>query len=344
MPSNQTLWTVTAVAADASGRFGESTAEFASRGGTSLLSSLPLFLRDGDEARGSVRVAQGDKGEAAKALEVAFHTSGALLDDSGVQKISLPARGEATVPLMLRASKAGMGKLDVLVSGLPDRLADLRAVAVQPSAIEETIEVSGYGGGELKLPLPEESTVQSVELLLQPSLVDAALTNVRALLTYPYGCLEQLVATTVPNIALYRTLEKANALDRLDPGTRALLSEARSRSVQGTDRILALAVKGGGFTWFSGYSTPSPALTLIALDGLSYAADAGLVSRTDRRLTEAATWIAGQELPLELDAVRTYVLTRLQGNRQAAQARALLEKLDGAGPTTVALAVLAAEQ
>ncbi len=62
LPSNQTLWTVTAVAADASGRFGEGTSEFAARGGTLLVASAPLFLREGDRAVGSVRLARGEKG------------------------------------------------------------------------------------------------------------------------------------------------------------------------------------------------------------------------------------------------------------------------------------------
>jgi uncharacterized protein YfaS (alpha-2-macroglobulin family) len=204
--------------------------------------------------------------------------------------------------------------------------------------------VSRTGGGELTLPVAQSAKVSEVELLLQPSTVAAALANVRELLSYPYGCLEQLVATTVPNLALYQTLQKTNALDKLDPESTALLAEARSRSVQGTKRILQLAVKGGGFTWFGGYSTPSLPLTLIALDGLSYGIDAGLVERTDARVVESARWLEAQgDLPVELEATRAYVLARLEGERHAGRVRALVQREAG-DAHSVALAVLAAEK
>ena len=94
--------------------------------------------------------------------------------------------------------------------------------------------MSAWGGGELSLQAASTATVTDVELVLQPSVVDAALSNVRELLTTPYGCLEQLVSTTVPNVALYQTLKKVDALDKLDPESQSLLAEARSRAVQGT--------------------------------------------------------------------------------------------------------------
>ena len=49
------------MAADASGRFGEAKTEFASRGVLTMTSALPTFLRSGDEAQASVRVARLEK-------------------------------------------------------------------------------------------------------------------------------------------------------------------------------------------------------------------------------------------------------------------------------------------
>jgi alpha-2-macroglobulin len=176
--------------------------------------------------------------------------------------------------------------------------------------------------------------------------VALALSQVEELLTYPYGCLEQLVATTVPNIALHRVLETTGAARELDAPARALLAEARSRASQGVDRILALSRPGGGFTWFAGYDQTSVPLTLIALDGLEYAVEAGLVPRDDPRLTESARWLEkADDLPPALDATRAYVLARLDGPRQASRVRALLDKLGDAGDLyPVAMAALAADQ
>jgi uncharacterized protein YfaS (alpha-2-macroglobulin family) len=346
LPSNQTLWTVTAVAADASGRFGEGTSEFASRGKMNLVASVPQFLREGDEARGSVRVARNEAKGAAVKLDVRLAASGALKEEQRKEVLDLLPRGEKIVAVDLRAAKVGTGKLAISMTGGPSPLSDQRLVPIRDSSVQETLYAGAWGGGKLELVVPAGAVVEEVRLSLRPSTVAVALANLEDLLVYPYGCLEQLVATTVPNLAVYRVLEKAGALDRLDAPGQALLSEARSRAVQGTQRILALGVKGGGFTWFSGYDTPSTPLTLIALDGLSYAVEAGLLSRDDPRIVGSAKWLSQQQdLPLALDATRAYVLARLQGRAQAAEVRAFIERASGSGSLhAAAMAALAAEQ
>jgi hypothetical protein len=345
LPSNQTLWVVTAVAADTSGRFGEGTAEFATRGGLNLYAALPQFLRVGDEALASVRLSAGEASKGSQVLEVKLASAGAFQANQAQQKIELGKGGEKIIPLQIKATGPGAAELAVDVTGGKEPLKDRRSVPVRPAALEEPVKVSAWGGGELSLQVASSATLTDVQLVLQPSVVDAALSNVRELLTYPYGCLEQLVSTTVPNVALYQTLKKVDLLGRLDPESQGLLAEARSRSVQGTARILALAVKGGGFTWFGGYSTPDVAMTLIALDGLAYAAEAGLVDANDPRLTEAARWLEAQEnLPFEYDATRAYVLSRMYGERQAARVRALVERATPGDLYPLALSVLAAEK
>ncbi|HVG62830.1 MAG TPA: alpha-2-macroglobulin family protein, partial [Hyalangium sp.] len=345
LPSNQTLWVVTAVAADTAGRFGEGTAEFATRGGLNLYAALPQFLRAGDEALASVRLSAGQASKGSQVLEVKLASAGAFQANQAQQKIELGQGGEQIIPLQIKATGPGAAELAVDVTGGKEPLKDRRSVPVRPAALEEPVKVSAWGGGELSLTVAGSATLTDVQLVLQPSLVDAALSNVRELLTYPYGCLEQLVSTTMPNVALYQTLQKVDMLGRLDPESQGLLAEARSRSVQGTARILALAVKGGGFTWFGGYSKPDVAMTLIALDGLAYAAEAGLVDANDPRLTAAARWLEAQEnLPFEYDATRAYVLSRMYGERQAARVRALIDRATPGDLYPLALSVLAAEK
>lgn len=346
LPKNQTLWTVTAVAADVSGRFGECTAEFAARGGTLLVASTPLFLREGDLASGSVRIARAEKGGAEK-VELTVALDGSITGAQVKETVSLEPKAERLVPFALKASKPGTGRIILAAAGGDRPLSDRRAVPIRSSSIEQVVATASFGGGRLELPLPAGAEVEEVSLALRPSSVALALSQVEDLLTYPYGCLEQLVATTIPNVALYRVLEKTGSVEGLDAPARSLLAEARSRSVQGVDRILALARQGGGFTWFSGYDATSVPLTIIALDGLSHAVEAGLLSRTDPRLTESANWLASREgLSLPLDATRAYVLARLDGPRQAARVRVLLDRVaDESQPDLypVALAALAAE-
>jgi uncharacterized protein YfaS (alpha-2-macroglobulin family) len=347
LPKNQTLWTVTAVAADVSGRFGEATAEFAARGGTLLVAAAPQFLREGDRAVGSVRVARAEKGGRDQ-LELSVALDGALRGTPVKETLKLAPRAEQLVSFGLDAASVGAGRLTLSAMGGDRPLVDRRSLPVRTSKVEEVVARASFGGGRLELPIPEGAEVEEVTLALRPSSVALALAQVDDLLTYPHGCLEQLVATTIPNVALLRVLEQTGAADGLDAPARALLAEARSRSVQGLDRILALSRPGGGFAWFSGYETTSVPLTLIALDGLSHAVDAGLVSRAEPRLVESVAWLAGREgLPLAHDAVRAYVLARLDGARQAARVRALLDRVADQGQPDlfpVAMAALAAER
>jgi hypothetical protein len=336
---------VTGVAADTSGRFGESTAEFATRGGLNLYAALPQFLRQGDEALASVRLSAGQTSTGSQLLDVRLAAAGVLEPSETNQKVELGKGGEQVLPLTLKAKGSGSAELAVEVLGGKEPLRDRRMVAVRPATVDEAVKVSRWGGGELALPAAATASVSGVELVLQPSLVDAALSNVRELLTYPYGCLEQLVSTTVPNVALYQTLKKAGSLESLDTDSQALLAEARSRAVQGTSRVLELSVRGGGFTWFSGYSQADVPMTLIALDGLAYAVEAGLADRNDPRITESMRWLEAQEgLPLEWDATRAWVLARLDGERQAARVRALVDAAKPGDLYPLALAVLAAEK
>lgn len=347
LPSNQTLWTVTAVAADASGRFGEGTSEFAARGGTQVVASLPQFLREGDQATGSVRLARGEKGGAEK-LTLDVTAEGGISSPGAKETVTLAPKAERIVPVRIEAKAEGLGSIALRLEGGDRPLTDRRTFPVRPRGVEERIVVSAVGSGRLELPVPPDASVESVELSLRPSTVAVALAQVEELLTYPHGCLEQLVATTIPNVALARVLEQTGAARHLDAGGQALLAVARSRAIQGIDRILGLSRPGGGFTWFAGESQPGVALTLIAVDGLTHAVDAGFVSREDARLVEAARFLDRQEeLPLSLDATRAYVLARLDGGRQASRVRALLERVaaaPGGDPYPLALAMLAAER
>ena len=290
LPGNQTIWTATAVAADASGRFGEATSDFTARGGTLLVTSAPLFLREGDLAEGSVRLARGENGAAGK-VDLSVSLDGALFGAPVQKTVSLAAGTEEIVPVKLEGRASGNGRVLLTVSGDDRPLSDWRDLPVRPASVEEVVSVSRLGGGRLALDLPQGSQVDAIELSLRPSSVALALAQVEELLTYPYGCLEQLVATTVPNIALSRVLELSGASQELDPPARALLALARSRASQGLDRILALARPGGGFTWFAGYDKTSIPQTLIALDPLGYAVEAGLLSRDDPRIAESAGWL-----------------------------------------------------
>ena len=342
MPSNATIWVVTAVAVDAEGRFGESTRDFASRGGLTVAASLPQFLREGDTARGFVRLNRDKK--PANGLSLTVEGGGALDTLSATTPVDLSSKSEQVIPIELKAARTGTAKVDLALTGGSSALADHRSMSVLPAAVEERAMVAKAGSGSLHLDLPPNASVKAVELQLSPSLVAAALASSRELLTYPTRTAEGLVATTLPNIALAAIIEKTQNPRTMDPSTRALVDLAKSQAVQGLDRLMRLQVKSGGFARYQGQSEGSLVATLIALDGLAYAADAGAVGKGDPRLRSALGFVekAG-ELPLPLDAMRTYVTARYDGEKTAPRVRALLDNAASA-PVPAAFALLAARR
>src|SRR6185312_6820017 len=143
-----------------------------------------------------------------------------------VADVSLTSGSEKVFPFELKAASDGKADVAFLLDG-KEPLRDVKHFSVRPATVEETVSAVAWKGGDLDLKLPPGAVVLSSELTLQPTTVEVALTNVEDLLEYPWGCLEQLTSTTVPNIALYRTLEKSGALTQLDPQSRALLAEAQ---------------------------------------------------------------------------------------------------------------------
>ncbi|MEW5849315.1 MAG: MG2 domain-containing protein [Myxococcota bacterium] len=343
LPSNQTLWNVSAIAADASGRFGEGRAEFSARTGFAVASTLPQFLREGDVANISVRLSNTEKAPR-PGVQLRIAAGGALEKLEKAETLEVGQEMEVLWPLQVKATSTGSGRLDVAVADKEVQRRDVRNIPVQPGVLSETVNVAGWAAAPLDLKAPQGATVTSATLSLMPSALGAALLTVRDLLTYPYGCLEQLVATTVPNLAVIRTLQLAGGMQKVDPASRALLEEADSRARQGIERILSLSLPTGGFTWFNGETQPSLPLTIIALDGLAYAVEAGVIPADEPRVTSGVKWLTAQNDAGSYYApLRVYVLARLTGEKAAPLVRQLLdssEQLDGYGS---ALAALAAE-
>ena len=345
LPSNQTLWTMTAVAADVDGRVGEGLGQFATRGKSTVHVAAPQFLRVGDTATAMARFARGKDSDFKGSLNVAATSSGALVAKVDAGAVDLAGASERVVPVALSATSSGAGSLGLRVTGGASALLDTRSIDVEEAVVTDTVLSSKVGGGALSLPMLKDAKLTEVELVLQATLFDAALADLRELLVYPYGCLEQLVASTAPSLALVNALEQLKTIDQLSPESKALLVEGRSRATNGVQRILANAKPSGGFAWY-GADTPSVEMTILGLGGLVPALKAGLVPARDTRVTSSLTWLEAQEgLSPQMDAWRAWVLAHHDPKRGQARVRAALaaSSTSTPDPVTGAIVALAAE-
>jgi alpha-2-macroglobulin len=341
MPSNQTLWVITAVAADGSGRVGEGTAQFASRGKALVHTAAPEFLRQGDEATATVRVSRGATSDWQGTVTVDATGTGVEAKATSSMTIDLTAAREGTTTVALRGTKAGPATLALAVSGGPQPLQERRAFDVEEAVVVDDVAVSRVGGGALALEGPAGASLTDVELTLAGGVADAILGDVRDLLVYPYGCLEQLVATTAPPVSLVLALQEQERFATLDPDSQLLLAEARSRAQHGVSRILSYG-SGGAFGWFPG-ADGSVEMTLLALGGLAPADKAGLLAGRQQVIGQSIGWLETQGgLSPFLDAWRALVIAQHAPARAQARARAAVAAAGG-DVVVGAVAVLAAE-
>lgn len=330
-PKRAAMFVATAVVADKQGRFGEQRAELATRQRNHVLLAAPSFLRVGDNASARVLLAGSGEGLNTKtAGSLSLTTEGAIAE--GGAEVVVPAGSvEPSYPVALSARQEGSASVVVNTALFGSRFSERKQIDVLPAETVRIEQRTAALSEKVSLSSPSRGPVE-VELL--PGATAIMLSHARELLQYPYGCLEQLVATTIPNIVLAELLSQAS---RLDDADKRLLAKARSAAESGLAAVLRLQRPSGGFTWFDGYDTPSLPMTLLALEGLAYANDAHLIA--EGQLAPTLDWVRSQTnlTPTE-DALRAYVLVRHLAKLGQPQLEAVAARQD---LTSVGLAYIA---
>ncbi|MDP9262812.1 MAG: hypothetical protein M3O85_00660, partial [Acidobacteriota bacterium] len=124
------------------------------------------------------------------------------------------------------------------------------------------------------------------ELKFYPSLMDHVLESVEAILQRPYGCGEQTISSTYPNVMLLRLYKR---MGKAPDGVHA---RSQRYAQTGYQRLLSYVDEGGGFTYW-GRGNPDVALTAYAVRFLQ---DASEFVAVDPGVIEAARrWLVQQQ-------------------------------------------------
>jgi len=248
LPDNLTAWRATATALDAETRIGVGRAARPASKPLQVSLVLPRILSLGDEARAValVRNLSGRRLAGQVALEAA---NGKLegapvrfdLADQGEFRLSLPLSTDRTGPLEVTARAAAGGLQD----------AERRQVQVQDPAVPasvsgalvldgpaRTVTVPAPAGaiGEASLVL---TPIGSLEHLLAPSLP--------YLIGYPYGCVEQVLSSFMPNVIM-ADLVRRKLMPALD---WPQLSNLDRNIRDGVFQVYACQLPSGGWGWWS---------------------------------------------------------------------------------------------
>ena len=143
-------------------------------------------------------------------------------------------------------------------------------IPLKPSAMKQIF--SGVQKGDtLVTQLPDTARITEVKVQVNSGLLGAALNAASVLVSYPYGCTEQLVHSTIPNLVLMDLVRRAGiARDQLGPLAEPL-EKAEKNAALGIRKIRQNQKGNGGFSLWPSDSDASPAITATALYALKFA-------------------------------------------------------------------------
>jgi hypothetical protein len=300
LPDNLTAWRATATALTADTRMGVGRASRPASKPLQVSLTLPRALALGDRAR-AIALVRNLSGRPL-AGKVALEAANGTLEGAGGE-FNLPDQGEYRLSLPLSTVKTGALAVTAKVQGGGLQDGERRTVQVEdplvPASVSGALVLDGdphtvtvpapaKAAGEASLVL---TPVGSLEHLLGPSLP--------YLIAYPYGCVEQVLSSFMPNL-LVADLARRKLMPPLDwPQLKDLDRNVRD----GVFQVYACQLPNGGWGWWSpkdfGLSA-NPHTTGYALQSfaimkqLGYAVDEN-VSRRGRQAALAAFREAAQQ-------------------------------------------------
>jgi hypothetical protein len=295
MPANITEWLVTAIAADKEGRVGESIGKFRSVSDVSVEVLSPQFLREGEKA--SILVKAINYLAQSISLASRIEVSGALTasEQELSRSFSIDGKGETVQPLTIEAKGEGGSTVRVALEGEKNlRIggAEEFDISVKAAAMNQLF-AAVQKQDRLDTELPEAGRARELKILISPGLLGAALNASASLVSYPYGCTEQLVHSTVPNLVLMELVHKAGITnDQLGP-LREVLVRAENNAAAGIKKLRQNQKSDGGFGLWPSDSEASIPVTLTALYGLKLA-EKLKIEGAAQAYSQGTSWLSKQ--------------------------------------------------
>ena len=288
-PDNLTAFRLMAVAADAGDRFGAGERRLTVNKPLMAAPALPRFLRAGDAA--SVGVVVHNHTDAAGTATVTAMTSGVKLASTR-QSVKVPAHGSARVRFAATAAdvERAVFQFSVSMNGEHDDVKvaipiELPRVIDHRLLVETKLLENGVWSGKLDLGADVLRKESELVIAVDRSGVADLGPGLRALVEYPYGCLEQTMSRFIPLVA---AKDLAKTLD--DPSLQGARAQSFIRA--GVQKVVRHQQGDGNFSLWP-QSPTYPHLTAYALWGLTVAEKSGEKIPKDvfdRGIAALSTW------------------------------------------------------
>jgi A-macroglobulin complement component/alpha-2-macroglobulin family protein/MG2 domain-containing protein/carboxypeptidase family protein/A-macroglobulin receptor/macroglobulin-like protein len=296
LADNITTWKMSVVASTVEGEIGVAEKEFTAFQPFFTEHDPPKVLTEGDEISLPVVLRNYlDKSQTVNAEikpESWFELLGAAR-----QRAEVKAGDAGQVVFDFRAvASVNEGKQRITAFGSDASDAIEKPVSVHPDGEELAQTASQVFSeiGSLDVNVPMDAIKRSVhaELKIYPDLMAHAFEGAEGILRRPYGCAEQTISSTYPNVMILRYLEPRN--ENLSASMRKIAEKARRYTQAGYERLLGYRAEKGGFGYW-GRGEADLALTAHALRFLNDAAD--FISVDEDVIADARDFILHAQQP-----------------------------------------------
>ncbi len=294
MADNLTTWKLSLIGSTADGQIG--TAEQDIRAFQPFFAELdpPKVLTEGDEI--SLPIVLRNYLDKSQTVDLQFKPENWFTMLSPARKKSevKPNDSSKEIFTFRAASSIKNGKQRVTAIGSSTSDAIEKSVNVHPDGEELAQTAAGVfsESGTLEINLPNDAIKGSTtaEVKIYPNLLTHVTEGIEGILHRPYGCGEQTISSTYPNVMALRLLKTTGQGE--DPRTAAIAKKARKFSQAGYERLLGYRDASGGFTYW-GKGEPDLALTAYAVRFLNDASE--VVEVNEDFIDEARAWLLKQQ-------------------------------------------------
>lgn len=287
MADNITTWKMYTVASTKKGKVGVAEKEITAFQSFFIDLDPPKFLTEGDEIHLPTQVRNYT--EKKQKVDVTMAKSEWFLFlKSDKQQINVDAGNSQNAIFGFKAISAIKdGKQRVTAIAAKDSDAIEKPVTVRPNGQEivRTDSKLFYGTANFDVTFPANAMpgTQKAQLKIYPNLFSHVADSVEGLLQRPYGCGEQTISSTYPNLMVLKFVKPDSNLAK----------KARNFLQKGYERLLGYQVADGGFTYWGGKDTSDVALTAYALRFLNDARPQIEVDET--AVKRAEDWLIRQQ-------------------------------------------------
>jgi hypothetical protein len=293
MADNITTWKLYTVASTKNGKIGVAEKEVAAFQSFFVDLDPPKFLTDGDEIFLPAQVRnytpEKQKVEAAMARADWFSF---LAPDKQTIEVEKNSAANAVFGFKV-TTPIKDGKQRVTAFAAKDSDAVEKPVTVRPNGHEvvrtETKLFADSAAFDVNFPSNVLPKTPRAELKIYPNPMAHVVEAVEGLLQRPYGCGEQTISSTYPNLLIL----KFGAAERKSSMPSALINKARKNLLKGYERLLGYQIADGGFSYWGGRDSSDVALTAYALRFLNDAR--GFIEVDAQVLENAGNYLLKQQ-------------------------------------------------